>query len=108
MRMSLGNHITLSPVVGWLYQERWKVAGRNEAVQDAAFEGNKSLLCSSSSILRQIVEVERNGKKGVTLPASTWEGFRALLGNRGAFFTRKKYLSSRLEEWAMLVCWLRS
>lgn len=32
MRMSLGNHITLSPVVGWLCQERWKVAGRNEAV----------------------------------------------------------------------------
>lgn len=46
MTVSLGNCITFSPAMGWLCQERWKVAGRNKAVQDAAFGRDKSL-CSS-------------------------------------------------------------
>lgn len=44
--MLLGNHIALKPVMGWLCQERWKGAGRNEAVRDAAFGRNKSLFVS--------------------------------------------------------------
>lgn len=60
MTVSLGNCITSSPAMGWLCQERWKVAGRNKAVQDAAFGRNKSLLCSSScgrkEELREVAE----------------------------------------------------
>lgn len=38
---------------------------QNEAVQDAASGRNKSLLCSSSSVLRWKGGAERNGRKGV-------------------------------------------
>lgn len=66
-------------VIGWLCQERGKIAGMNEAVHSAAFGINKSLLlsCSCSSSLQQERGAERNGRRGVR------HFSRALLGKRG-------------------------
>jgi len=64
-------------VIGWLCQERGKIAGMNEAVHSAAFGINKSLLLSCSSSLQQERGAERNGRRGVR------HFSRALLGKRG-------------------------
>lgn len=74
--VSVGNCITLSPVTGWLCQERGKTAGTNKAVHSAAFGINKSLLLSCSS-LQQKRGAERNERRGVRRFS------RVLLGKEG-------------------------